>query len=158
MVQSQAKTVTEYLKELPLERRKNLARVREVVLEHLPKGYEEGILFGMICYYIPLEQFPHTYNQQPLCYAGLASQKNYISLYLMNVYGDQGTKKWFEQAWKKSGKKLHMGKSCIRFKTVEDIPLEVVGKAIARTPVEKFLASYKRSRRWKAGITVNRLL
>jgi hypothetical protein len=143
---SKAITVKEYLEGLPAERREAISRVREVILKNLPAGYEEGIQYGMIGYYIPLSRYPKTYNKQPLGLAALASQKNYMSLYLMNIYSDPETLQWFKDAFHKSGKKLDMGKSCIRFKHLEDLPLETVGQAIARTPVDDFITLYESSR------------
>ena len=99
--------------------------------------------YGMISYVIPLETYPKTYNKLPLQYAALASQKNYMSLYLMNVYGDEDTQHWFVEEYEKSGKKLDMGKSCVRFKTLDDLPMELIGEAIARTPVSVFLERYE---------------
>ena len=99
--------------------------------------------YGMISYEIPLETFPKTYNKKPLQYAALASQKNYMSLYLMNVYGDKPTETWFLDEYEKTGKKLDMGKSCVRFKTLGNLPIELIGDAIARTPVATFLERYE---------------
>ncbi len=104
------------------------------------------MLFGMIGYVIPLERYPVTYNRQPLMYAALASQKNYMSLYLMNIYGNPDDQKWFVGAYKDSGKKLNMGKSCVRFKKLEDLPVELIGKAIARSSVDEFIELYEASR------------
>ena len=147
MAQSKAETVDEYLAELPPERREAIAAVREVILDHLPDGYQETMQSGMIGYVIPLERYPVTYNRQPLAYAALASQKNYMSLYLMNVYGDEDTEKWFSEQYGASGKKLNMGKSCVRFKTLDDLPLGVIGEAIGRTEVTDFIERYETSRR-----------
>jgi hypothetical protein len=146
MAQSAAKTVAEYLAELPADRRTALEAVRTVILQHLPAGYEETMQFGMISYVIPLSRYPHTYNGQALPVAALASQKNYMSLYLMAVYGHKPTDEWFHQQWAASGKKLDMGKSCVRFKSVDDLPLDVIGKTIARVSVDKFLAAYEAAR------------
>lgn len=147
LVRSEARTADEYIESLPGDRREAIAAVRAAILEHLPEGYEEGIQYGMIGWYIPLERYPETYNRQPLSVAGLASQKSYMSLYLNCVYSDSDEKEWFEQRWAETGKKLDMGKSCVRFKNLEDLPLDVVGEAIARVPPEDFIASYERSRR-----------
>src|SRR4051812_15173836 len=114
MFTNTAKTVNEYLKGLPPDRRKALSTVRDVVLEHLPKGYREQIGWGAITYAIPLEDYPHTYNGQPLCVAALAAGKNHCSIYLMAAYGDSKTRKSLEDAFRKSGKKLNMGQSCVR--------------------------------------------
>ncbi len=143
MVSSQAKSVKEYLQELPKERRRAIETVRKVILDNLPQGYQEGIQYGMISYYIPLEDYPDTYNGQPLNFAALASQKNYMSLYLNSVYGNPELAEWFKEKYLASGKKLDMGKSCIRFRVLEDLPLELIGETIARTPKDVYLRYYK---------------
>ncbi len=135
-----AETVIEYLENLPDDRRKALLAVRTVIKANLPRGYEEGILYGMICYFIPLSRYPETYNGQPLLIAGLASQKNYMSVYLMGVYGDREIERWFKGAFAEAGKKLDMGKSCVRFKTLDALPLEVIGEAISRVSVDEYIA------------------
>jgi Domain of unknown function (DU1801) len=144
-MQSKAKTVEQYLSELPEGRREAIAAVRKVILDHLPKRYEE-VMQGMIGYVVPLERHPVTYNKQPLAYAGLASQKNYMALYLSNVYADEATAAWFKAEYAKTGKRLDMGKSCVRFRKLEDLPLPVVAKTIARTPVSEFIESYDNAR------------
>jgi hypothetical protein len=101
----------------------------------------------MICYTVPLSAYPDTYNCQPLCYAALAAQKNYCALYLMNVYGDKPTAKAFRDGFKKAGKKLDMGKSCVRFKTAEDLPLDVIGKTIAAMPVKAFIEMFEKMKK-----------
>jgi hypothetical protein len=100
----------------------------------------------MICYEVPLERYPTTYNQQPLMYAALAAQKNYYSLYLNSVYQDPDGEARLREEFAQAGKKLNMGKSCLRFKKTEDLPLEVIGRVIAGTSVEEFIAGYRRSR------------
>ena len=145
MVMSKAKTVTEYLAELPADRRKTISAVRAVVRKRLPKGYQEGVGYGMICYTVPLATYPVTYNGQPLCYAALASQKQYCAIYLMNVYGDTATAKAFKEGFKQAGKKLDMGKSCVRFKTADDLPLDVIGETIAAMPVKAFIEVYEKA-------------
>ena len=147
MAQSTAKTVYEYLDELSPDRREAIATVREVILLHLPPGYEETMQYGMIGYVIPLERYPVTYNGQPLAYAALASQKNYMSVYLMNIYSDKEAEQWFVDQYKASGNKLNMGKSCLRFKKLEDLPIDLIGKAIERTKVDDFIELYEASRR-----------
>ncbi len=147
MARSSAATVEEYLRELPEERAEALRAVRQVILEHLPPGYVETMNWGMICYEVPLARCPDTYNKQPLMFAGLASQKRHMGLYLMCVYSHQGTRAEFEERFKASGKKLDMGKSCVRFKKLEDLPLEVVGETIAATSVEEYIQLYRDSRR-----------
>jgi hypothetical protein len=147
MVNKQAASVAEYLASLPPERRKAIAAVRKVIRANLPPGYEEGPQYGMIGYYVPLSRFPDTYNGQPLCLAGLASQASYMSLYLMCVYGDGKLRAAFERGFRAAGKKLNMGKSCVRFRSVDDLPLDVIGKAIAAVGVDRYIASYKAARK-----------
>ena len=145
-MQSKATTVEQYLLELPADRRETLEAVRAVVLENLPKGYEEGMQYGMIGYYVPHSVYPPGYHcdrAQPLPFAGLASQKNYMAIYLMCVYSDAELETWFRSAWAKTGKKLDMGKSCIRFKKIDDVALKVIGATIKRVPVKKFVAQYE---------------
>ncbi len=146
MVWSSAQTVEEYLAELAPDRREAINAVRKVILDNLPTGYEEMMQFGMIGYVIPLERYPVTYNKQALQYAALASQKHYMSVYLMNVYGDPDSEQWFVEQYRASGKKLNMGKSCVRFKKLDDLPLDLIGRAIARTPVEAYIEVYEAAR------------
>jgi len=141
-MQSKAKTVDAYLKELPEERREIISKMRDLILENLPEGYVETMQYGMISYIIPFDIFPDTYNKQPLAYISLASQKNYISLYMNNIYSDPKLEEWFKGEFEKSGKKLDMGKSCIRFKKLEQLPLDVIGKAVAYTSVDEFIEIY----------------
>jgi hypothetical protein len=147
MVSSNAVTVDEYLKSLPDDRRDAIKGVRKVILENLPKGYKEGMQWGMITYYIPLEDYPNTYNGQPLAYAALAAQKNFNSLYLMTVYGDPKSRKWFDAAYKASGKKLDMGKSCVHFKKLDDLPMDLIAETIARVPKEQYIKNYETARK-----------
>ena len=146
MFQGKARTVQEYLDALPPERRAVVGQVRSLVKKHLPKGYKEQIGWGVITFAVPLEVLPDTYNGQPLCYAALAAQKNFYSLYLMNVYADPKKEKWLADEFKKRGKKLDMGKSCLHFKTLDDLPLDVVGAVIASTPMERYIEIYRASR------------
>jgi hypothetical protein len=141
---SDAKTVEEYLAGLPEDRRTALRAVREVILANLPSGFEEGMDFGMVGYYVPLETYPNTYNKHPLAYAALASQKNYMSVYLMSCYGVGEAP--FRAEWAKTGKKLDMGKSCIRFKKLEDLPLDLIGRQVAASTLDSYLALYEASR------------
>ena len=146
MPRSTAKTVAEYLAQLPEDRRATIAAVRQHVLRHLPKGYEETMSAGMIAYVIPLARFPKTYNKQPLWYAALASQKSYCSLHLMRAYGDPQQTAMLQQAFARAGKKLDMGKACLRFKRVEDLELDAIGQVIASTSPEQYIAIYEKSR------------
>jgi hypothetical protein len=147
MVQSKAATVEEYLEELPEERREVVSAVRDVVLAHLPEGYEETMNWGMICYEIPLSRYPVTYNNQPLGYVALAAQKNYYSLYVMSCYQDSDDEAWLRGEFEKAGRKLDMGKCCVRFKRVEDLPLDAIGEVISRTPPETTIERYEESRK-----------
>ncbi|MDH5236356.1 MAG: DUF1801 domain-containing protein [Acidimicrobiia bacterium] len=133
----------QYLAELPDDRREQLAAVRDVILANLPDGYVEQMGWGMIAYVIPLGRYADTYNGQPLLFAALASQKNHMAVYLSNVYADEKSLDWFREAYLATGKRLDMGKSCVRFKRLDQLPLEVIGQAIARTPVEEFLEHYE---------------
>ena len=147
MVRSSAATVEEYLGELAPDRREHIEAVRSVVLDNLPEGYAESMNWGMISWEIPLERYPNTYNKQPLMYAALASQKNYMSLYLMCVYTHDGRHTEFERRFKASGKKLNMGKSCVRFKSVDDLPMDLIAETIASTPVDDYIKSYETARK-----------
>jgi len=143
MVQSAAETPEQYMAELPDDRRVQIEQVRQIIIDNLPEGYVERMGWGMVVYVIPLERYPDTYNGQPLMYAGLASQKNHMAVYLSNVYADEETLDWFRSAYVATGKKLDMGKSCVRFRQVDQLPLDVIGQAVARTPVDAFLANYE---------------
>jgi len=147
MVYSKARTVAEYLKELPEDRRKVVSSLRKLIVRHLPKGYEERVNWGMITYELPLERFPDTYNKQPLCYLALAAQKNYNALYMMGVYADKEQSRWLREEFKKEGKKLDIGKSCLRFRALDDLPLDAIGRIIASTPPKKMIALYEASRK-----------
>ena len=147
MASSKAATVNTYLKSLPAERRKVVAAVRDVVLSNLPKGYRESVNWGHITYEVPLDRYPDSYNGQPLCYAGLAAQKNHYALYLMCAYMDAVQMKALEDGFRKAGKKLDMGKSCLRFKSLDDLPLDLVGSVIASTPVERYIEIYEGTRK-----------
>lgn len=144
MVQSKAATVAEYLAELPEEQRAEVAAVREVVLANLPDGYVEGMMWGMITWYVPLEVSGPTYNKQPLGYVSLAAQKRHFSLYLNTVYS--GDERSFRERYEATGKKLDMGKSCVRFKRSGDLALDVIGEEIASTPVDAFVDLHRKAR------------
>lgn len=145
-MKSTAETVEAYLRELPEERRAVVSRVREVILQHIPEGYEERMNWGMITYEVPLERFPGTYNKQPLMYMALAAQKNHFAVYSSGVYMDPLGEGWLKTEFEKAGKKLDMGKSCIRFKRLENLPLDVIGKVAAAQSVEEFIRLYEESR------------
>lgn len=147
MVQSKAETVEAYLEELPEERRAVVAAVRDVVRENLPEGYEEAMRWGMISYEVPLARYPTTYNKQPLSYVALAAQKNHYALYMMSCYESSESEAMLRRGFEAAGKKLDMGKCCVRFKRLEDVPLEVVGEVVAATPVERMIETHEASRR-----------
>ncbi len=141
--------MNEYLKTLPADRREALTAVRKVILKNLPKGYEESMMYGMIGYGVPLKLFPEGYlgdGKTPLPYAALASQKNHMAVYLMCAYGNKEIDAWFRKAYQATGKKLDMGKSCVRFKKLDDLALNVIGEVITKVPVNKFIEIYKESR------------
>lgn len=140
-------TVAAYLASLPADRRAELAKVRRVIRKHLPKGYKEGVGFGMITYAVPLRTYPDTFNGQPLCYAGLAAQKAHSSLYLMSVYGSKALASQLRAGFRRAGKKLNMGKSCIRFRRADDLDLATIGKLVAGVPVKKYIAIAEAARR-----------
>ena len=147
-MQSKAKTVTEYLDELPADRREAVQAVRKVILANLDKGFQEGISYGMIGYCVPHSIYPAGYHcdpKQALPYAGIGSQKNHIGLYLFCLYNDAGDMQTFVNEWKATGKKLDMGKACIRFKDLSGVPLEVVGRAIKRASLKSFIAHYEKN-------------
>lgn len=148
-MQSKATTVSQYLRSLPADRREAVSAVRETILANLGKGFEEGIQYGMIGYFVPHSVYPAGYHcdpQQPLPFAGLASQKNHIGLYLMCIYGDEGEESRFREAWTKAGKRLDMGKSCVRFKKLDDVPMDVVARTIKRVSAKQYIARYEAAR------------
>ena len=146
MVSSKAATVADYLAELPADRRAEIERVRDLINSALPDGYREGIGYGMIGWVIPLERYPDTYNKQPLAYAGLAAQKNYNSLYLTCAYASKERTEKLKAAFAQAGKKLDMGKSCIRFKEADDLALDAIRDEISSTTPEQFIRIYEDAR------------
>ena len=143
MASSRAETVEQYLGELPDDRREAIVEVRAEILANLPEGVVETMAWGMIAYEIPLEVFPDTYNKKPLLYAALASQKNHMAVYLHSIYMNEDDAGWFQEAYVATGKKLDMGKSCVRFKKIHQLPVELIGEAIAKVTVDQFLDYYK---------------
>ena len=148
---SDATTVSDYLAGLPDARRQAIAAVRDVILDHLPGGYEEAMQYGMISYIVPTDVLADTYNGEPLMYVALASQKRHMSLYLTNVYGDPDVEAWFRERYRATGKRLDMGKSCVRFRTLDALPLDLVGEVVARTPITEFVEMYRASRSGRRG-------
>ncbi|MGC6487284.1 MAG: DUF1801 domain-containing protein [Planctomycetota bacterium] len=146
MVQSKAKTVAQYLRELPADRRAALEALRAVLLDNVDDDIAERMSYGMIGYHVSFEAYPDGYHcdpSTPLPYAGLASQKNHMSLYMMGLYMDPDDVAWFQRAWQATGKKLDMGKSCVRFKKLDDVPLDVVAEAIRRMPSARYIETYE---------------
>jgi len=147
-MQSKAATVEEYLRQLPPDRREAISAVRKVILRNLGKGYQECMQYGMIGYCVPHSIFPDGYHcdpRQPLPFAGLASQKQYMSIYLISGYAAPAVSRKFQIAWAKTGKKLDMGKCCIRFKRAEDLALDVIAQTIREFPVKKYIELYTTS-------------
>ncbi|MGI8874334.1 MAG: DUF1801 domain-containing protein [Egibacteraceae bacterium] len=136
--------VEQYLAELSADRRAAIEAVRETVLANLPAGMEETVAWGMITYQISLERSGPTYNGKPLMYAAIANQKQHMALYLTNVYADPDELERFRERYLATGKRLDMGKSCVRFRTLDDLPLDVVGETLGATSVEDFLAQVQR--------------
>ncbi len=142
-MRSDAASVKEYLQELPDERRRAIEKVRKTIRASLPAGYEEVMNWGMITYQVPLGTYPDTYNGQPVMYAGLASQKNHMAVYLSAVYQDPRALETFQDSYQATGKKLDMGKSCVRFKTLDDLPLDLIGETIASVNADEFVQIQK---------------
>ena len=149
MASSKAATVDEYLEELPPERRAIVASVRDLVRRNLPEGYRETMSWGMISYELPLERYPNTYNKQPLGYAALAAQKNNYTLYLNCVYQNDKQTNGREREFQTAGNTLDRGTSCVHFKRLEDLPLDVIAQAIASTPPDRYIEQYEASRKKK---------
>jgi Domain of unknown function (DU1801) len=145
-MRSDATLVEEYLDELPEDRRAAISTIRDVVNANLPEGYEESMAFGMIGWGIPLEDYPDTYNGQPLGVVALASQKRHMALYLMGLYADEELEQWFRQQYAARGLRLDMGKSCVRFTRLEQVPLDVIGELVRRVPPERYIAHYEAAR------------
>jgi uncharacterized protein YdhG (YjbR/CyaY superfamily) len=147
LVRSEASSVEQYLAELPDDRRDAIEAVRDVIVERLPDGYVEEMNWGMISYSVPLETYPDTYNGQPLMYAAVASQKNHMAVYLSGVYADEGRRETFLDKYRETGKRLDMGKSCVRFRTIDDLPVDLIGDTIAGIDVDTFIEVYEAARR-----------
>jgi len=131
--------IESYLAELPQERRTAIETVCRVMLDNLPVGYEEAMNWGMITYQVPLEVYPDTYNGQPLMYAALASQKNHMAVYLTAIYADETARQKFETSYRQTGKRFDVGKSCVRFRKLDDLPLDLIGQTIASCPMPDFI-------------------
>lgn len=139
-MRSKAESIEEYLTAMPEDRRMDIESVRKVVLENLPDGYEEAMNWGMITYQVPLTTYPDTYNNQPLMYAALANQKNHMALYLTGIYMQEDDHTAFEAAYKATGKRFDVGKSCVRFRKLDDLPLDLIAETISSMEVKDFIA------------------
>ena len=144
-MRSDATTVEDYLASLPDDRRTALEAVRQTILEHLPEGLVETMAWGMISYVVPLETFPDTYNGEPLVHTALASQKQHMSVYLNAIYGNEQVRQEFEEAYRATGKRYDVGKSCVRFRRLDDLPLDVVGQAVGSTSTQALIAQHERA-------------
>jgi hypothetical protein len=140
-------TVADFLAELSAERRAAVERVWDVVRRNVPRGYEEAVSKNMIVYRVPLARHSDTYNGHPLWYVALASEKSYLSLHLMPVYGSPALAKQLADGFSAAGKKLNMGKACIRFKTADDLALDVIGEIVAKIPLERWVEIAQAARR-----------
>ena len=138
-LKSNAKTVDEYIAELQPERQQDIRAVRKVIRENLPDGYEEVINWDMITYQVPLSVYPDTYNRRPLMYAALTSQKNLMAVYINSIYADEGRREQFEKEYRLTGKRYDVGKSCVRFRKLDDLPMPVIAKAIASIRMDDFI-------------------
>lgn len=147
MARSAARTPAEYLKSLPADRRATIAAVRDVVNRHIPAGYQESMNWGAITWEVPLARSPKTPNGQPLCYVSLAAHKNFCTLYLMGAYSKSTQFAELKGAFARAGKKFDMGKSCLHFKTPDDLELEAIGKVIASYSPDQWIAVMEQSRR-----------
>jgi hypothetical protein len=143
---SKATTVAQYLKELPPDRREAIEAIRQAILKNLDKGFQETVQYGMIGYSVPHSIYPPGYHcdpKQPLPFAGIGNQKNHIGIYLFCIYADQELSKWFVDEWKKTGKRLDMGKGCVRVKKLDDVALDVLGKTIKKVKLKSFVKLYE---------------
>ena len=148
-MQSKAKTPAEYISELPEERKQAMMKLRETILENLPEGFEEEMSYGMIGYVVPHSLYPAGYHvnpELPLPFINIASQKNFIALYHMGIYSDKDLLNWFVKEYPKHAKtKLDMGKSCIRFKNINHIPYELIGKLVSKVNAEQWIKKYEQA-------------
>jgi len=142
-MKSESTTVADYLAKLPPDRRQSIEQVREIILKNLPEGYEEVMNWGMITYQVPLEIYPDTYNKKPLMYAALANQKNHMAVYLTGIYMDEKLNQEFEDSYKKTGKRYDVGKSCVRFRKLDDLPLPLIGESIKAMEMKEFVTRTK---------------
>ena len=145
-MRSEASSIEQYLDDLPEARRAALEKVRATILENLPDNIEESMNWGMITYEVPLSRYPETYNDQPLMLAALASQKRHMAVYLSGIYADEEAREKFEASYRATGTRLDVGASCVRFRKLDDLPLELIGEAVGKFPVEDFIEIYEAGR------------
>jgi len=150
MFDGKSKTVAEFLDALPADRREVASEVLALVRKSMPKGYAEQMALGMVTWSVPLSVLPDTYNGQALWYVAFAATKAHLSLYLMSVYGSKEREAVLKAAYKKAGKKLDMGKACLRFKTIDDLVLPAVKDAIKCLPMKKYVEEYRAIRKTTA--------
>lgn len=152
-MQSKAATPEQYLAELPDDRREAMQKIRTTIKNNLPNGFEEVMSYGMLGYVVPHSIYPDGYHcnpKLPLPFINLASQKNNISLYHMGIYGDENLLNWFVAEYAKQAKsKIDMGKGCLRFKKMDDIPFDLIGELASKISVDDWIAIYERN--WKSG-------
>lgn len=146
-MRSEVKTPKEYLDSLPEDRNEAVTELRKVILKNLPKGFEECMSYGMVGYVVPHSKYPNGYHcdpKLPLPFMGFASQKNFVALYHMGIYADQKLLQWFTDEFPKHSKaKLDMGKSCIRFKKLDQIPYKLIGELVSKISPEKWIETYE---------------
>lgn len=146
-MQSQAQNVDEYINELPDDRKKIVSELRKIIKKNIPKGFSEVMGYGMMGYCVPHSIYPAGYHckpEDPLPFMGVASQKNFVALYHMGIYADPKLLKWFTGEWKKhSKKKLDMGKSCLRFKKPEDVPVKLIGELASKMTPQDWITCYE---------------
>ena len=147
---SKVQSVAEFLDRLPAERRRAVERMRALIRQHLPAGYEEVISKNMLVYQVPFARFTDTHNKQPLWYVALASEKSYLSLHLMSIYGDAEQAQRLKDGFRAAGKKLDMGKACIHFQSADELALDAVAAAVASMPMDRWIAVAQAARRRSA--------
>ncbi len=143
---SNVTTPAQYIASLPADRAKTIATVRALVNQHIPRGYDECLVWGTIGWTIPLSRYPDTYNKQPITYVALSSQKNFCSLCLMGAFWSAGQLAQLKAVFNAAGKKLDMGKCCVHFESPDDLPLEAIGKLISAISSEEWIEMYEQSR------------
>lgn len=146
-MQSKETTVAAYMAQLPADRQAAMQQLREQILNHLPAGFQEEMSYGMIGYVVPHSLYPNGYHcnpKLPLPFLNLASQKNFIAVYHMGMYADQSILDWFTAEYAQAtSSKLDMGKSCVRFKKMDEIPFELIGKLAAKMSVQQWISCYE---------------